>query len=425
MSSVLEVHLWDATNTTHLAVLEKAFAVKYADVLSGLGSGEFTIAKPTPFPQATDTTDLALLVATGDSLSISVSDLLLGSSPGTEINKTSYIVGGTIVRLVLNNTTIGAFIVERLETPDLLTNRNMRVSGRTLLGLFDRAIVHPLDTNDYSTMEQTYVPATFATLIRYLSSEASTRGVSVPTNDFTGTNDSDGTAFTDWNVIKYRCGTSLMDVILQHAGLGIEVTVGPTGVLHYYVSGGAGQDRSDTVFFREGQNILSAGRTEDHKDLYNYLLCDGQNVLNASQAPSSIATYGRRERLAQLGNVADTTTLVALSTQAVLEVMNPKHSINLTVEPNTLMADSYGVTAALYPFIDYFLGDTVTVDIPSESLYEEYRIRGIALASDGDNLTVQLSLNSLIDDYLLQLEQGLRRRLLTTITGVISGVTSV
>lgn len=423
--NAVEVHLYAADNTTHLAVLERAFGVRYADVLNGVGAGEFTIPTNTPFPVTRDTAALTLQAALDESVMISATDALLFDYPDPDLNKAALIVGGTIARLVHNNTTIGAFIVERLETPDVLEKRLMKVSGRTLIGLFDRAIVMPADVNDYSTMEQTYIAATFATLIRYLSSVAAGRGVALPSNDFTNTNDSDGVAFTDWNLVKYKGGTSLLDVILQHASLGLEVTVGPTGVLHYYVSGGAGEDRSATVFFREGQNILAAGRTEEHKDLYNTLLCDGQNVLNLTLSLDSIVAYGRRERLAQLGNVSDTTTLVALSTPAMMETYLPKVSINLTVEPNTLMAITEGATVTQFPFIDYGLGDTVTVDIPSDSLYATYRIRAIALASDGDNLTVQLTLNSLVDDYAVRLEMGLRRRLLMQISGVISGGTAV
>lgn len=423
--SGIEVHLYDTDNSTHLAVLEQAFEIRYGDVLSGVGAGQFSIPLASPFATIEVVDGPTIMVSATNFLAISASDQLLSSSPAAALDKPGMIEGGHIARLRIHNVDVGAFIIEKLDVPDVLQTRVMTCSGRSLLALFDRATVWPSDTSNYATMEKAYSAKTFAYIIEDLMTAAAARGVTLPADDFSPTNDSDGVAFVDSNTVQYKGGTSLLDVILQHADLGIEVTIGPTGILHYYKSGGAGQDRSATVYFRERQNVLSAGRTEQHANLANAILGDGQSILSAQTDATSIATYGRRERLASMGNISNSATLATMTQQTRDQWKNPQSSLRISVEPDTVMPIGYQQLEPQSPFIDYGLGDLVTVDLPTDGLLESYRVWGISLAGDGESLVVEVTLGTLIDDYLLRVDQALRRLLLSPLEAIVSGGTAV
>ena len=404
MSYPLELHLYDSTNTTYVAWLHTAHGIRYADLLNGVGSGEFMI----PLTSAYTVTDGAILVSADVFAGISTSDVLLASTI-TSTDKAAQIAAGQVVRLRLNNADVGAFVIEKLGVDDVLEQRELKVSGRTLLSTLERGIVYPSDTASYPTMQKDYLAKTLAYIIKDLVSAAASRGCTLPsTTGFSATVDSDGAAWTDSSTISYRCGTSLLEVALQHADLGIEVAVTPAGALQYYKSGGAGQDRSATVRFREAKNVAAAGRQSDYSQIANVLLGEGQYILSAQTDATSIAAYGRRERLVSHGNVSDATTLATLTQASRDEAKNPKTSVRLQV------------TDDLVPFSDYTLGDTVAVILPSDSLSTTYRVRGIGLASDGPNTTVELTLNSLADEWLLQMDQALRRRLMSPIQSIVT-----
>lgn len=365
--SILELWAYQSDNTTFLGVLEQAFAIKYLAELNGVGSGSFS------FP--------------------------------ADGAKASYVAAGNIIRLRLDNTDVGAFLIEQVEERNLLAegDRVIEASGRGLLALFERAIVWPSDVNAYYTAERTFLADTFASIIEDLAAEASARGVPLPTNDFSPTLDSSGASWTDSYTLAYRAGTTLLDVILQQAEIGPEVTISPAGVLHYWIQ--AGTDKSSTVLLREGQTVAKAARTTSHRDLVNAVLGQGQYAFNVQTDATSISAYGRRERLANFGNVSDATQLQTLTQWARDEWKNPAVQIEME------LADD-----AVVPFIDFGLGDTVGVRLVTAAVSANYRVRAIAIQQDGEsNVRASVILNTLLNEYLLRVDRALRRALMSPV----------
>lgn len=308
------------------------------------------------------------------------------------------------MRVRLDNTDVGAFVVEQVEE-DLLAEggRVMKASGRGLLALFERGIVWPADVNAYYSAERTFLADTFASMIIDLAAEATARGVSLPTDDFSATLDSSGAAWTDSYTLAYRAGQTLLDVILHQAEIGPEVTISPAGVLHYWIQ--AGSDKSSTVLLREGQSVAKAGRTTSHRDLVNAVLGQGQYAFSVQTDATSISSYGRRERLANFGNVSDSTQLQTLSQWARDEWKNPAVQIEMDL-----------VDDALTPFVSFDLGDTVGVRLVTAGLSASYRVRAIAIEQDGEShVRAAVTLNTLLNEYLLRVDRALRRALMSPV----------
>ena len=372
--SVIEIHMYQSDNSTFLAVLEQAYEIKYLAELNGVGSGSFS------FPR------------TGA--------------------KAANVAVGNVARVRIDNVDVGAFVLEQVKENLLSEGKQaIQASGRGLLALFERAIVWPSDVNNYHTAERQFLGVTFASMIEDLVAEAVARGVTLPANDFSPTLDSAAQAWTDSSSLAYRAGTTLLDVIEQHASLGPEVTIGANGTLHYWKQ--AGQDRSSDVVFWEGRHVVWSERITSHKDLMNAVLGQGQYRFSVSTDAGSIASYGRRERLANFGNVSDATQLGVLAGRARDGWKAPAQQIDLVVTDD-----------ALTPLISYGLGDTVAVRLQTAGLNASYRIRSIAIEQDGEShVRAQVSLNTLVDEYLLRVDRALRRMLMSPVESVVEGNT--
>ena len=398
MSTPLEFHVYDSTNTTMLAVLEQAAERSYQAELNGTGAGKFVIpvgevAEQTP-------TDL-ILVSASDTLAIATGDSL-GWTSTTAVDKSTYVALGNVVRVRLGSTDVGAFVIEDLHEENLLTpGRVLAASGRGLLALLERAIVWPSDTATYTSVQKAYLAKTFAYMIRDLRSEAAARGVTLPSVDFTDSVDSASVSFTDSSTMNFRAGTTLLDVAEQHAELGLDIWVTPAGVLQYFVS--KGTDRSATVILREGKNAVRASRTQTARHLANAILGEGQYILSVQTDATSIASYGRREKLAQHGNVSHAATLASLTQLDRAAWKDPQTMIDLRVDDS------------LAPFVDYTVGDTVKLVLANAGLSSSYRVRAINLEEDGDGVVVGVVLNRLIDEHLERIAKALRRRLMSPI----------
>ena len=398
MSTPLEFHVYDSTNTTMLAVLEQAAERSYQAELNGTGAGKFVIpvgevAEQTP-------TDL-ILVSASDTLAIATGDSL-GWTSTTAVDKSTYVALGNVVRVRLGSTDVGAFVIEDLHEENLLTpGRVLAASGRGLLALLERAIVWPSDTATYTSVQKAYLAKTFAYMIRDLRSEAAARGVTLPSVDFTDSVDSASVSFTDSSTMNFRAGMTLLDVAEQHAELGLDIWVTPAGVLQYFVS--KGTDRSATVILREGKNAVRASRTQTARHLANAILGEGQYILSVQTDATSIASYGRREKLAQHGNVSHAATLASLTQLDRAAWKDPQTMIDLRVDDS------------LAPFVDYTVGDTVKLVLANAGLSSSYRVRAINLEEDGDGVVVGVVLNRLIDEHLERIAKALRRRLMSPI----------
>lgn len=369
--SVIELWAYNSANTTLQAVLHEATNIRYMAELRGPGAGAF--------------------------------------EHPAESAKAAYVTAGAVMRVVIDNVQVGAFVIEQVEEALVGDGaRMMQASGRGLLSLFERAIVWPEDAGDYTTVQRTYLAKTFAYIIDDLVGEATTRGVTLPGDDFSATVDSNGDSWTDSYTLAYRAGTTLLEVILQHADLGVDVTIGADGTLHYWLE--AGTDKSSTVLLREARDVLAAGRVVSHKDLANAVIGEGQYSLTVQTDATSISTYGRRERWAQFGNVSNATQLQTFAQLARDEWKDPATQIDLRVTDDTYA-----------PFVDYGLGDTVAVRLPTSSMAASYRVRAIAVQQVEGGVNVDVTLNTLIAEYRERIDRALRRALMSPVESVQHG----
>jgi len=371
---IVELHVYDRTNTTHEAVLENASQVKYLAELNGVGAGSFL------FPAQDD--------------------------------KAQYVAVDHVVRVRIDNEDVGAFMLETVE--EALVGEDIegvgegmiRASGRGMLALWEQAIVWASDLSNYATVETTYIAKSFAYILADQRSAAVARGVSLPSLSFTAAHDTGGTAFTDANTMTVRAGMTLLEMIRTHGELGLEVTTDADGTLNYYVSTGV----TRALSFRQGKNVLKARRTGSVQNLRNAILGEGQYVLTERTDSASITAHGRRERLLKFGNTYDSSMLDTYMSQTLANLSDEELSIELVVDDSAT------------PFVDYALGDTVTVVIPGR-IDASYRIRAIALSQRENTWEVTLGLNDLYDEYLQRVDKALRRALLSPLESIESGST--
>lgn len=306
---------------------------------------------------------------------------------------------GNVVRVRYRNVDIGAFLIEQVDeelvSSDEGAGQVISVSGRGLLALLEKGLVYPADLNDPSTTTREFTAQTRADIFLTLYNEFQTRSGGDLTTSFTAANDSDGAAWTDTNTMSYSAGQTFLALARNLTALGTDVTVDVDKTLNFYLA--AGTDKSATVIFRHGQNIMQARRRQDAKDIANAVLGEGQGLLVESTDATSIATYGRKEAFLPGKNTGTQTQIEAANAVYLLRCKNPIQSIELSVN-----------TADLHPFIDYTLGDTVALSIPDQ-LTGDYRVLAITL-EEGDgpcDLYATLELNSAALEYLLKLQKAI------------------
>lgn len=357
-----EFHVYDRVGHW-LAYLDGAYEAAYYAQLNDCGGGAFKI-------HATDAK------ATATNLAI-----------------------GNVVRVRYRNVDIGAFLIEQVDeelvSGDEGTGQVISVSGRGLLALLEKGLVYPADLNDPSTTTRAFTAQTRADIFLTLYNEFQTRSGGDLTTSFTAANDSDGNPWTDSNTMSYSAGQTFLALARNLTALGTDLTVDVDKTLNFYLA--AGTDRSATVIFRHGQNIMQARRRQDAKDIANAVLGEGQDLLVESTDATSIAQYGRKEAFLPGKNTGTQTQIEAANAVYLLRCKNPIQSIELSVN-----------TADLHPFIDYTLGDTIALSIPDQ-LSGDYRVLGIALEEGTGpcDLYATLELNSAALEYLLKLQKAI------------------
>ncbi len=356
-----EVHVEDRLGR-HLALLENAFETAYMDVLSDCGSGKFKL--PAADPKATSTV----------------------------------LAAGNVVKLRYRNRDIGAWIIENLDEvlvdPGEGAAKLIEISGRGLLSTLGYGIVYPSDVSDPTTAERAFSAVTPAGIFLTLYQEFVARGGGWLTPDFYPATDSAGAAWPSTVTRKFRAGQKLLEVARQLAVLGLELTVDPDKTLRAWVTAGA--DRSTTVIFRHGYNLLQAKTMTAGGELANAVLGEGQDLFLETEDTGSLAAHGRREYHLQVGNTADS---------GQVGVAN---SLLLTGYGSPLQAIQVQVTAdPFYPFFDYGLGDVVRVVIPGK-IDSDYRVLSISVQEGQDrcDLRVTLELNSVQVEYLAKLQRA-------------------
>lgn len=347
---MLSFHLLDK-NLTYLTELYDAQTRSYLAALNEPGSGSFTI---NAYSAQATTANLTL---------------------------------GNLVRVDWSGTTIGWWMIEDLSETliaDSKTKETITVSGRGLLALLQKAIIYPLLwPAEFTRLEMPLVcaPNAGAGFTALANSN-----VELPfTVSFDSNYDSDDNAWVNDVYLEFRPGQNLLDVIGSLAGLGYYVRISGSRTLDIYKAFGGGlfgQDRTATVIFRRGLNILTASRKTAGRELANVVLGQGQSHWVESQDATSITAHNRRQIFLQARGASNESQVIA-SNAALLA---------RTAEPDAELAIDVTMTPAA--FTAYNLGDLVRVIIPGK-LNDTYRIYSIQLTqrSGPSDVAVTLGVN--------------------------------
>lgn len=278
--------------------------------------------------------------------------------------------------------------------------RILSLAGRGGLGLLEMARVAD---NGAVTSSREFTGMTKAAILLSLIAEAQARGgLSVTlTSDFTATDDSASTAWTDSEEWTIPVGTTLLDVLRQFArteGIDFDINYSGSGfVLSAYKDNGIGTNLASTVFMTIGKNCIEVTReTRGGMEVQNALQVKWRDgYINVEDAPS-IGIRGRREGFLSLEAAQSVDSATTFAAARLEQIKDPQESIVVRVYD--------GIEP--YLFIDYALGDTVSID--SFGVVTSYRILGIqADTADYGYSKVTLKTNSIFYDNDMRMEREL------------------
>ena len=295
----------------------------------------------------------------------------------------------------------GGFLIENISRAHANAaeggGRTVTASGRGALALLEDAIVW--DDGTGST-ERAFSGTQAATLITLIQEAQNRGGLQNLVYDFTATDDTDSVAWTDDEDLEFTVGTSLLDVIRQISDNGIDFDISRDGdefTLHAYKNG-AGSDKSSTIYFRVGQNCEEVSSNEVGGDIRNVLKTKYEGGYTTVSNSASIAARRRREGLLDARYAQSTSTARTFAAAHLDTKKDPKHQISIKVY------DGVGPRV----FVDYNLGDTITLDI--DGVETEYRIRGMHLHWDNSEYaSVTLTMNDDIMENEIKLTRELNR----------------
>lgn len=216
--------------------------------------------------------------------------------------------------------------------------------------------------------------------------------------DFTDTLDSDGVPWEDDEPFSVTVGTTLLEVLRRIAKFGIDFEMrleDDVFVLHAYKNG-IGSNKANTVIMRVGYNCEVVTQDERAGDLKNALLIAYRDGWVQVKDDSSIASNRRREKYVDAKNAQTASAATTYGSALLLGSKDPKYSLILKVYDGV----------APYAFVDYIVGDTISVDISGTML--SYRIRGMQCDWDGQVYSnITLELNDIFLEHEISMDQDL------------------
>jgi hypothetical protein len=160
-----------------------------------------------------------------------------------------------------------------------------------------------------------------------------------------------------------------------------------------------GTDRSASVIFEEGADVLRVERATSDRDTLSWIVAEGVGEgSTATLRVSEDATIPRRREGYLDAKDAGNLPLVQLRADSAISEHQPIDSIALEVTDGRFAA-----------FTDFDVDDTVRVIAPSRGIDASAVIVGMYLAeTDDERIRVGIDVNSPRQEYLLSLEQGQR-----------------
>ena len=371
---MLNLHVF-SKDLSYLCQLNEIMEPRYLAVLNEAGSGSFTIHSQSS--QAT-TTNLAL---------------------------------GNIIRVDWIGDTVGWWVIENLDevlVGDTQDTEKIVVSGRGLLSLLQKSVLHPILWPAETTGLDTPLICSPNAGTGFLATSNS--GVELPfASSFDLLYDSDDNPWTTAVYLEFRPGQNQLDVVNALTGMGHKVRISPERTLDIYNGFGAGlfgADKTSSVVFRKGHNILSAKRSLKGSELGSVVLAQGQADWAELSSSSATTAFGTRQVFLQARNATNMSQLLT-TTQAFLDrISDPDYELALEVIMSPLA------------LIDYGLGDKIRVVVPP-SLDEQYRIYSIQLATHNspEDVTVVLGVNRETTSAMARLQDTVNARATTASSG--------
>jgi hypothetical protein len=290
----------------------------------------------------------------------------------------------------------GGFFVDNIKISDAGLDegggRVLSISGRGLLALLDEAIVWQ---DGSGATERNYTAQTMGAVLSDLIDEAQARGaLGILSYTFSSTADSTGTAWTDSEDLSLPVGTTLLDVVRQFARTGemeFDISLSSSDFSLGAYKAGIGSDLTESIFFRIGTNCQDVGSDERGDQIHNAMLVKYKDGYTFVSSTDSIASRRRREELLSLGTAQSADSANTYAAAKLDQDKDPHKSIALQVYD--------GVGARL--FLDYDLGDTVTLD--RFGVESEFRVLGIQCSFDGPEMAnVVVEMNFLHNDWKVE-----------------------
>ena len=313
------------------------------------------------------------------------------------------IESGQFIRAKYRGALRGGFFVENISRSQVNQGEGgelwTSVSGRGALSILDRAKVW---TDGTAETTRTFEAMTKADILITLITEAQARGtLSELTYDFTDTDDSDSTAWTDSETMQFSVGKSYLDVVREMAELGIDfnITVEIDGTFNLSAYSTAyGTDKSETIYFRRGSNCVEVSNSEMGAEIANALLIKYDGGYSYTSDSTSITNRGRREAIVDAIDAFNSDHALTYGSARLTYLKNPK------TEQDVKVYDGIGTRV----FIDYDLGDYITLDL--SGVETSNRVRSLQLSWDmTEKADVIVGLNSTVFENEIRQSNDIRK----------------
>lgn len=369
----IEVDVYASDGVTMLATLENAREVQFQDQRNQPGSGSFKINRHDAKATAT---------------------ILQRSN---------------IVRIKLGGVYRYAYRIESVSrtvvSKDGQGAEDVVVAGRGVLSLLEHGVLYPAGWPAAKVNPRAWSAVPFATVLDTAYTEAIARGCfpSV-TRDWSSSTDSIARAWSDVQSPSLNVGTSLLDLALQGASLGYDIGMSPTLVWHVW-NGTQGVDRSagslTPVIFRQGKHFGHQDFTDMIVDgpVITDMIVTGSGGLMLEVTDPALRSQpgvGRREGTFDYSSGQTNQDLSNAGNAAIAHLQVDANPLQLTVTHGTSANNS----GDYEPYVDYFLGDTITIDAPPIYSLANYVVEAFTIAqiADSEAYTVTIDLNSVFLD---------------------------
>lgn len=295
-----------------------------------------------------------------------------------------------VIRARYRGIDVFSFYVETIERSPVGSERNVRVSGRGLLSCLERGIVYNPDGDSL-----VYNNVALGAILYDLVQRFHERGGSDIVPTFSPTRDSDNKSWSLYGSFEFRNGTSLLSAAQQLAAYGLEIRVDADHTFNVYEA--LGEDRSLSVLFEEGKNIIALTRREDATTQANVVFARGQDrsVVKVENLAYRVRD-GVREVFLDVGHALNSAQAQIAAQRYLQAFAEPQQSLEIEISTHDYI-----------PFVSYHLGDWVCVRTQYWS--GAYRILALdCIVEEGSLPRLRLTCNSVLRERQLRLERAYR-----------------